>query len=167
MPEQSKIYLIDKEPNADHSANRMLKAALQNSANSTFSSFLKAAGNPFHPPHGFDRVPVRNHAQGGDVLFTRTNSQTVATDTLKLSHTPQALNVTDPLLLLLKRKRYPRTNVTTACSKHDANCRTFQLRRPSLHNCPSLELSREKPKPLRALSRASRALRGTHDFWSF
>ena len=55
MPEQSKLYLIDKELNV-----RPLKASelgIQLEAGSS-------SGDPVHAAHGAHRIPVSHHAEG-------------------------------------------------------------------------------------------------------
>lgn len=68
MPEQSKIYLIDKELNVVlldvwpvvHGCPQILALAKLPGSR----SFGSLEGDTFYPPHGIDRVPVSHHAQG-------------------------------------------------------------------------------------------------------
>ena len=67
MPEQSKIYLIDKELNVvllDVWPIVQGCLAFAKLSMEPILAFGSLEGDTFYPPHGIDRVPVSHHAQG-------------------------------------------------------------------------------------------------------
>ena len=77
MPEQSKLYLIDKKLNVTVLANAarawqistwhvhdMYTVYTWYFNKICILVYMDKSGDTFHPPHGADRVPVCNHAQG-------------------------------------------------------------------------------------------------------
>ena len=128
MPEQSKIYLIDKElnvvdlPTSRNIPEKSLKQWISK-CNDNVYKFFSTAGHAFHPPHGLDRVPVCCDAQGGNNYH-------------ESEHGRQAK------MALNSRKRGKMQQFITKSG------RILQLQRPFLLSCQSLELKDNKTESL-------------------
>lgn len=81
MPEQSKIYLIDKELNVVRldvwpvvqGCPKILACAKLSME--LILAFGSLEGDTFYPPHGIDRVPVSHHAQGEHISSYESESR--------------------------------------------------------------------------------------------